>query len=122
MQRSMDWTLPDDMVDDEVFPSRGAVVPNRGAVVPNRGAVVPNRGAVVPNRGAVVPNRGAVVPNRGAVVPSWGATPYLRYSGVPQASAFLNISLKILVSKCHQTLKQIAMGSPLDVTNYISLL
>jgi len=38
-----------------------------------------------------------------------------------QANTFFNISLKILVSKCHKTLKQIAMGSPLGTANYICL-
>jgi len=47
---------------------------------------------------------------------------HLRYSGVPRADAFFNISLTILVSKCHKTLKQIAMGSPLGAANYICLL
>jgi len=36
---------------------------------------------------------------------------HLRYSGVPRANAFFNISSKTLFSKCHQTLKQIALGS-----------
>ena len=53
-----------------------------------------------------------VVPNRGAIYNTQGA-----------ASYFLkNITLKILFSRCHQTLKQIAMRSLLGVTNYICLL
>jgi len=45
---------------------------------------------------------------------------HLQYSVVPRANAFINISLKILVSKCHKTLQQIAMGSSLSAVNYIS--
>ena len=41
------------------------------------------------------------------------------YSG---ANAFFNISLKIVFSICHHTLKQIAVGSPLGAANYIYLL
>jgi len=36
-----------------------------------------------------------------------------------RANAFFNISLKILVSKCHKTLKRIALGSPLGTAKYI---
>jgi len=43
----------------------------------------------------------------------------LQYSGVPRANLRFNISL---FSKCHQTLKQIAMDSPLGATNYNCLL
>ena len=45
-----------------------------------------------------------------------------RYSGVTRANTFFNISLKILFSKCHQTLKKIAMRSPLGTANCICLL
>jgi len=41
---------------------------------------------------------------------------------VPRANAFFNISLKILFSKCNQTIKQIAMVSPLGAVKNISLL
>jgi len=41
---------------------------------------------------------------------------------VPRANAFFNISLKILFSKWHQTLKQIAIGSQMGAANCISLL
>jgi len=51
----------------------------------------------------------AVFPNRGAIYD---------YSGVPQAGASFNISLKNTFSKCYRTLKQIAMGSPLGGANY----
>jgi len=47
---------------------------------------------------------------------------HLQYSGVPRANVFLNISLKILFSKCYQTVKQIATGSPPGAANYIFLL
>jgi len=46
---------------------------------------------------------------------------HLRYSGGPRANAFFNISLKILFSECYQTIKQIAMGSPLGAANFICL-
>jgi len=58
------------------------------------------------------------VPNQGAVAP-WVL---LMILSVPQTNTFFNTSLKILFSKCHQTLKQIAMHSPVGATNYISLL
>jgi len=51
----------------------------------------------------------AVFPNRGAIYD---------YSGVTQAGASFNISLKNTFSKCYRTLKQIAMGSPLGGANY----
>jgi len=45
---------------------------------------------------------------------------HLQYTGVPRAK-FFNISLKKLFSKCHQTLKKIAMRSPLGAAYYICL-
>jgi len=47
---------------------------------------------------------------------------HLRQSRVPRANAFFHTSLRIAFSKCHQTLKQIAVGSPLGAANYIFLL
>ena len=58
-----------------------------------------------------------------AVFPNWGAMAcHLQYSGVPWSNMIFNTSLKNTFSKCLQTLKQIAMSSPLDAANYISFL
>jgi len=60
----------------------------------------------------------AVFPKRGAAVPTVSFT-MLRGAG---SQCLLQYIIKILVSKCHETLKQICMGSPLGGANYIWLL
>jgi len=44
------------------------------------------------------------------------------HQSVPFTNTVFNISLKNTFLKCHQTLKQIAMDSPLGVASYISIL
>jgi len=56
-----------------------------------------------------------------SVVPTGNLGCHL-YSGVPRANSSSNISLQILLSKCHQTLKQIAIRLPLGAANLICLL
>jgi len=51
------------------------------------------------------------------VVPHWGAI--YNTQGCRELNTFFNISVKILFSKCHQTLKKIAMRVPLGAANYI---
>jgi len=45
---------------------------------------------------------------------------HLRYSGMPLPNTIFNISLNILISKCHQTLNQITMGFPLCAARAVS--
>jgi len=51
----------------------------------------------------------------------WLASPVARRPRVPGANSFFNISVKNTFSKCHQTLKQIALGSPLGAAGNISV-